>query len=222
MKEISDKLTLYSQNKIDEALNYSKSLYDDEEERRKTIEAKANTLIATISVSTAFIIGFVGVILKEIENLNYLLLIISLLLYIIIALLLIRANVYAIRTVRVDLYYLTKPDSSDIYNLKEKAIYMVKNERAIDYYYSFLRNRGISDEKADWIIKAHKNLKNALFLLLILSILVSINIAISSKNFKPNDWANKYFKDSVQPSFLQNVKFFDRKISPGKTGTLRP
>ncbi|WP_449245605.1 hypothetical protein [Desulfobacca acetoxidans] len=184
IEDIKDKLNLDNHQKIEEALSYCKQLYDDEEDRRKTIEAKATSLIATTSITAAFSIGFISIIIKDTDNLNFILLLISLLFFIFITILLIWSNICAIRAVYIKEYRITQPNPSDIFNLKDKTIACIKNERAIDYYYSFLMNEVLNNKKADWTIKAQRHLRNALIILLPLIITIAINITISNKYFK--------------------------------------
>lgn len=173
---IEKRLSLNKNDKIEEALTYCAHLHNDESLRKATIEGKANTLMAATGVATAFMIGFFGLISRTSLGISTLGLIFILALYVAVVGFFLRCVYYALDTVKVRKYSYSIPDPEDIYNLKKKDVREVRLERAVDYLFSYFRNRDLNNAKATSLNKAQESLMLAIFLLAFLSLVFCVTM----------------------------------------------
>jgi hypothetical protein len=169
---------LTERSKINETIKFCSSLYIDENDRKMTIEGKANNLIASVGMVTAFIVGFLGLMFRPISKFDGFLFILICILYIIIVIHLLLCIFYALKTVSISKYRYAMPEPEDIYNLKNKNIVDVRKERAIDYLVSYFNNRDMNDKKATSLRQAQEKLNTCLIFLALLPLLFCINFFI--------------------------------------------
>lgn len=179
-EKIESKLKLDSPERIEEALQYCATLYSNEENRRDKIENKANTLIAASAITIAFITGFLCMILYDAPSLSLLFIIIILIVYTIIAFFIIKSINYSLKISRFG-----KNNSIDTklvdYNITESDIIHIKKVRVINYYILLNKNKQNNDKKEKYINIAQNSIKNAVIVLLLLSLSFVIDVALSIK-----------------------------------------
>lgn len=179
-EKIESKLKLDSPERIEEALQYCATHYRNEENRRDKIESKANTLIAASTITIGFITGFLCMILYDAPSLSLLFLIIILIVYIIIAMFIIKSINYSLKIGRLVKDTLTDQQRID-YNISETDLIHIKKARVINYYLLFTINRENNDKNEKYINIAQNSMKNAVIVLLLLSLSFVLDIVLSSK-----------------------------------------
>jgi hypothetical protein len=171
--EIKEKLLNFSEKKVNEAILYSKEIYDSENKRLEVIENKAHNLLAVTGIATAFVIG-VSDILPSDKSLTVQ--IIFSFLYLIIAFSLILTILSSFRVIKVGDYKIASLEIEDVFGLSTSTILFHKIDVLASYIYSYKNNEHINNKKAIFLIGAQKWFRNSIILFLIFSIfLISTN-----------------------------------------------
>jgi hypothetical protein len=179
--KIESELKLDSPDKIDDAFNYCKHLYLAEEQHRHKIESRANLLIGAAAITTAFLTGFLCMILYTKPSITLLYVAIILAGYFFIVYFLIKTIHYAIDIGHLGRFRIDNPDHPDVYSSKDAGLMYVKKYGAVYYYFLFLGNRDTNVNKKGRLAKAQNNIRNAILALLLISLIFIIDITLSEK-----------------------------------------
>ncbi len=179
--KIESELKLDSPDKIEDAFNYCRHLYLAEEHHRHKIESRANLLIGAAAITTAFLTGFLCMILytKSIITLFYVAII--LVAYFSIVYFLIKTIHYALDIGHLGKFRIDNPDHPDVNSSKDSGLMYVKKYGAVYYYFLFLGNRDVNVNKQRRLSKAQNNIRNAVLALLLISLIFIIDITLSKK-----------------------------------------
>lgn len=170
-EEIRAELALEETDKIEEALDFCQGLFEREEERTKTLESKAMTLTGFAGLTTAFVSGFAALLLGAEEIACKPVLAVLLVLYVLLVYSFVRTILCALRVVRVgDPYIFTSPAPWDIFRLKTDDMDDIHRERAVEFFYSYVKNHAINDDKAGYLRSSQRGFAVAALFLLLLSI----------------------------------------------------
>jgi len=156
-EEIRAGLAIEDTEKIGEALDFCKELFEGEEERTKTLESKAITLTGFTGLTTAFVSGFAALLLDAEKIPCRPALTVLVVLYVLLVYSFVRTILCALRVVRVGApYWFASPEPRDILRLKTDDLDQIRRERAVDFFHSYVRNYAINDDKAGYLISAQR------------------------------------------------------------------
>jgi hypothetical protein len=183
LKDISKKIARIKSENLDEAIKHSQMLYLKEEERGDTIEAKANSLIGNISISTGLITGLAGLIVVNNQIFPFFIDIVLIAIYLVIGFSIIISVLWGIRTINVGEYKYTVPDIEDVYKFDILTKEKIKREQISTYIYCCLRQRNLFNTKANRLITSQKWFRVAIysFVGLALALAVSTIFTIHGK-----------------------------------------
>jgi flagellar biosynthesis protein FlhB len=179
-KNIENRLKLDTAERIEQALQYCSNLYRNEESRRDRIESRANLLIASASIIITFITGFLCIILYDMETISLSFLIIIFIIYIIIVSFIFNSIILSLEINKLGKYTMTEKHFAN-YNITESDIIYIRKARAINYYILSDKNKQINDNKEDYLHKSQNNIKNAVIILLFISLVFVLDLALSNK-----------------------------------------
>jgi small-conductance mechanosensitive channel len=180
-EEIASKLKLDSPEKIEAAFQYGRQLYLIEENRKDRIESRANLLIASSAIVMALVTVFLCIILYLAPDIPLLLIIIILIAYAFFALFIFNTINYALSISKLKGYSVTMPDSFESNDLKQTDIGDIRKSLAIDYCCLATKHRDINDQKGILLNTSQKLLKNAVIILILLSLAFVVDILLSNK-----------------------------------------
>jgi len=177
LDEIQSRMKIQDKDKIEETLKYCESLLATEEERKKTLESKATTLTGITGLASSVIFGFAGFIFDKIRNINVFLLLSVTILYVILSVYITKSIYYSIMALKPDKYL--HPDANEIFSLSDKSIEEVRRERAIDSFYSYVKNIDLNNKKATLLLKAQNYFRNSVIALTIISLMLALCVTVS-------------------------------------------
>lgn len=179
--KIESELKLDSPDKIEDAFNYCRHLYLAEEHHRHKIESRANLLIGAAAITTAFLTGFLCMILYTKSSITLFYVAIILVAYFSIVYFLIKTIHYALDIGHLGKFRIDNPDHPDVNSSKDSGLMYVKKYGAVYYYFLFLGNRDVNVNKQRRLSKAQNNIRNAVLALLLISLIFIIDITLSKK-----------------------------------------
>jgi ABC-type multidrug transport system fused ATPase/permease subunit len=179
-KDIEKKLKLDSPEGIERALQYFGNLYRNEENRRDRIEGRANLLIASASIILTFVTGFLCMILYDMESISLAFLIIIFIIFIVVVAFIVDSIISSLEINKLGKYAMTDHDFVN-YSISESDIIHIKKARVINYYMLFDKNKQINEEKEKYLYKSQRSIKNAVIILLLISIAFVVDLALSNK-----------------------------------------
>lgn len=170
LMEIREQVRGLDIKKVDEALNYTKELLDEESARGEKIESKAFSLIGVIGVSAAFVTGVSSLLPKEHQTtlsviplaIFYLLIVVSLTLTVLLA----------SRVVVVGKYKYSTLDIADVFKMKSQSLLNTKKDRLTSYLYCYANNNQIHNIKASYLIGAQLWFRNSIITFLLLALVL--------------------------------------------------
>jgi hypothetical protein len=180
-EQIASKLKLDSREKIEAAFQYGRQLYLIEENRKDKIESRANLLIASSAIAVALVTVFLCIILYLAPNIPLLLIVIILIAYSLIALFIFNSIHYAISISNLKGYSVTIPESFESNDLKQTDIGDIRKSLAIDYCCLATKQRDINDQRGILLNTSQKLLRNAVIILILLSLAFVLDILLSNK-----------------------------------------
>jgi len=172
-------------DQLERTLNLSINCYENENERKKTIEGKSSLFIGTISIITSVIIGVTTVLVKSDEFKNSILL---------LALLLFILTLYMARTI----WFSVKALERKSYNTLTIDDLLI-NEQKDQYYKKLIaeisnkmrKNSLIINTKVDYMTMAQEYFKRSIIIVVIYAftilILLTLKLGIEFSNFI-NGW----------------------------------
>ncbi len=166
--------------KLDDALAYCTDLLRREEDRSAKIEAKAFTLIGITGLTTAFITGFVGLLLDQGKMPSAVIIGAATTLFVIVVASLMLTIYLAFRAVAVGDYRFMYPSANDIFALSTGCLQYVQRERVVDLFLSFAHNVGEINRKATYLGGAQVWFRNSLIALLLLALSLAAYIPFRS------------------------------------------
>ncbi len=169
LTEIRDQVKALNGKKLDEALEYSKKLFAEEDERGGKIESKAFNLIGVTGISAAFVTGISSLFPKDAQITFPFPVVILLIFYIFIVIALTLTILLASRVVIVGAYKYSFPDASDVFRMNTQTLIETKKDRLASYLYCYSRNSQIHNIKASYLIGAQLWFRNSVVLFLILA-----------------------------------------------------
>jgi len=156
-EEIQAGLEMEDSEKVREALDFCKGLFEREEERTRTLESKAITLTGFTGLTTAFVSGFAALLLDAEKIPCEPVLAVLVAFYVLVVYSFVRTILCALRVVRVGApYWFASPEPRDILRLKTDELDEIRRERAVDFFHSYVRNHAINDDKAGYLISAQR------------------------------------------------------------------
>ena len=179
--KIERKLKLDSDDKIEDAYHYCRQLYLAEEHHRQKIDNRANLLIGAAAITTAFLTGFLCIILYTKSSISISYVIVILAAYFCIVSFLIKTIQYAVDIGRLGKFTIDNPDHPDVHSSKDSGLIYVNKFGAVYYYFLFLGNRNININKKKRLAIAQTNIRNAILALLLISIIFIVDIILSER-----------------------------------------
>lgn len=179
--KIETELKLDSADKIEDAFYYCRQLYLSEENHRQKIESRANLLIGAAAITTAFLTGFLCMILYKKSSVTLLYVIIILAAYLSIVYFLLKTIHYSVYISQLGKFRIDNPEHPEVYSSKDSGLMYVKKYGAVYYYFLFLGNRDININKKRDLTIAQNNIRNAIIALLVISLIFIIDITLSEK-----------------------------------------
>ena len=156
----------FDTDQLDEALNFSKSIVDEETARGEKIESKAINLMGITGISAAFITGVSSLLPKG--NLPISWLIVLAIIYLSIVGSLTLTILLAARVITVGKYM--RLNITNVFDMNTQKPSEIKRGRLNDYLQCYANNSKVHNEKASYLIGAQLWFKNSVFAFLVLSI----------------------------------------------------
>jgi len=181
LSAIREKVKSLDSKKLDEALNYSKELLDEESSRGEKAESKAYNLIGVTGISAAFITGISSLLPKDTQVSFSFFLITLLIFYLLIVISLTLTVLLASRAVMVRNY--AYPDIADVFQMGPKSLKESKTDRLATYMYCYAKNCQTHNIKISYLIGAQLWFRNSIIIFLILAlILISTFLGKTTNN----------------------------------------
>lgn len=169
-KDIKEQIQGLGDKKLDDALNYSKELLNEESARGEKIESKAFSLIGVTGISTAFVTGISSLLPKA--NLTTFLLILLALSYVFVVISLTLTILLAFKVVVVGKYKYFTPDIFDVYKMESISLLETKKDRLTTYLSCYDNNSKIHNIKASYLIGAQLWFRNSVLSFLFLAFIL--------------------------------------------------
>ncbi|MGD0857292.1 MAG: hypothetical protein ABSA18_16085 [Dehalococcoidia bacterium] len=184
LEDIQKQVQGFDQNKMDDALNYTKGLFDEESARGEKIESKAFSLISVTAISAAFITGVSSLLPKGYHTIASL--IILAVLYLLIVFSLTLTILLASKVVVVGPYKYSAPDVADVIKMNSQALLETRKERLAIYLYCCSKNNQLHNVKASYLMGAQLWFRNSIIVFLFLAlILVPFVFSNTNDNSQP-------------------------------------
>lgn len=159
---------------LDASLTYIKELFSREEQRRKSTESKANTLLGFSGLTSSLILGL-GKFLFDLRAILPLpSLVILILMYVAVVAVLIYTIRYSLKSLQVTAYCDAHP--MDIYEFQSDTLIAVTRKWITNLLIAYHRNSQQTNEKVTNLTKAQKSFAIGIGLLLFLAIFISFNL----------------------------------------------
>ncbi len=172
LTEIREKVQSLDTKELDDALEYSKELLDEESSRGEKTEGKAYNLIGVTGISAAFITGISSFLPSEKTTLTFPV-ILLLFFYLFVVLSLTLTVLLASRVVMVRNY--TYPDIADIFKMGSLSLVETKKDRLATYMYCYAKNCQTHNIKVSYLIGAQLWFRNSIIAFLALAIILISN-----------------------------------------------
>ena len=205
-----------SDEKLDDAVTYCNNLLEREEKRLQTIETKAFALLGITGIATGFIIGFAGLLLDATKVNSLPINIYGGVIYFFVVISFIFTIFLSMKVVTVGEYKFTYPSPREILRLADESLLVIKRDRAISTFYSYLKNQEVINQKATYLGGAQLWFRNSIILLLILSLGLAIYSPIKSLS-SPTIAITPLITSSSTSTVISKTPVF----SPSSTPTLR-
>jgi hypothetical protein len=209
--------SLTEKKKLDDALSYSKDLYEKENDRGDKIENKAHNLFGIAGIASAFITGLTGL-LPQVEKFTFLYCLI-IAIYLLTAFSIVTTVLLAVKVVAVGKYKFVTPSIEDVFALTTESLENVKQERLATYIYSYSKNSQIHNVKATYLFGSQIWFRNTILLFLLVAILLVFNLPSSS----PLSPSQSIGSQTILPGSVQVTETkipFPTQIKPAHT--IRP
>ena len=166
-------LPLEDDDKVEEALDFCKWLFDREEETTKTLQSKATTLTGFAGVTVALVLGFATFLLGPNNLPSAYVLGPMLILYVLIVYCFVRTILCALIVNSVGRYTFKRPSSRDILSLSSHTPTQIRRQRAVDFFDSYANNRAINRDKAGYLISAQRAFAIGSLMLFVIAVLMA-------------------------------------------------
>ncbi len=163
-------------NKIDELLGLSKSLYDREENRRSTVEAKATTLLGATGLTTTLIVSFGKSLFFEFDKLGTLTAFAFALFFIITLLYFWRTISYSLRALSRSGFQTMLPH--EIIEMKDTDECEYKKKIATLILDKTAKNYPPTNVKVDWMVMSQEYFKRGIHTIIIGTIVLSLLVIL--------------------------------------------
>jgi hypothetical protein len=174
IEDVSSAFALEEQEKVDEALDFCRWLWELEEERTRILETKAITLTGFAGVTAAVVLGIAALLLDASKLGSIYASGALLILYVVLVYCFVRTVLCALMVVTVGgRYRFHHPASADILAIRSKTVLQIQAQRAVDYFDSYLKNRAINEDKAGYLISAQQAFAVAALLLFLMTLFVA-------------------------------------------------
>lgn len=213
LSDIRKKIHSLDSKKLDEALEYSKELLDEESVRGEKAESKASNLIGVTGISAAFITGISSLFPKETSFASPIPIILVLFFYILIVVSLTLTVLLASRAVTVRSY--ARPDMADVFQMRSKPLKAAKLDRLAAYVYCYGKNCQTHDIKVSYLMGAQLWFRNSIVVFLILAFTLIFSFLGANTSS-----AIAITGTPIPPTITQTVDLFT-SINP-PTNTLQP
>jgi len=194
-------LPLEDDDKVEEALDFCKWLFDREDETTKTLESKATTLTGFAGVTVALVLGFATLLLDPNNLPGPYLLGPMLILYVLLVYCFVRTILCALIVNSVGRRYTFKyPSSRDILSLRSDTRKQIRRQRAVDFFDSYVNNRAINRDKAGYLISAQRAFAIGSLVLFVIAVLMAgymLTVVVSPWLHTAISSALKSFCDSL-------------------------
>ena len=180
-------LPLEADDKVEEALDFCKWLFDREEETTKTLQSKATTLTGFAGVTVALVLGFATLLLDPSNLPSACMLGPMLVLYVLLVYCFVRTILCALIVNSVGPRYAFKhPSSRDILCLSSDSPMQIRRQRAVDFLDAYANNRAINRDKAGYLISAQRAFAIGSLVLFVIAVLIACYMLIVA--FSPWLW----------------------------------
>ncbi|MBA4320016.1 MAG: hypothetical protein C0412_16570 [Flavobacterium sp.] len=210
--DYSTNINLLSEDRIDFGLVSSEKILLREDDRRIIFEKKAESILGMTGITTAFIVGFVNLILNKLSESTTTAAIIVVIIFVFTLVSLILSILLAFKVIKVGEYVYSNPGVNTIYSDVSINVLGIKRKRFIENNLCYYKNREINNIKGSLISWAHIWFRNGLFLLFILTLVTllvftkqptknsisEVNLTNNSIIFEKND--------SLQPNCNEFVQ----------------
>jgi hypothetical protein len=180
-EKISGQLKLDSPEKIETAFQFCRQLYVAEENRKDKIEGRANLLIASSAIVMTLVTIFLCIIIYLALNIPLTLIIIILIGYFLIALFIFNSIHNAMSISKLKGYSGSIQDSPEIHGFSQTDIVNIRKSLAIDYCCLGANLRDLNEQKKILLNNSQKLLRNAVIILILLSLFFVIDVLLSDK-----------------------------------------
>jgi len=170
LKEIREQVQGLDIKKLDEALNYTKELLDEESARGEKIDSKAFSLIGVTGVSAAFVTGVSSLLPKGHQTTLSLILLAVFYLLVVISLTL--TILLASKVIVVGKYKYSTPDIADVFKMGSQVLLETKKDRLTSYLYCYANNYQIHNVKASYLIGAQLWFRNSVVTFMLLALIL--------------------------------------------------
>ena len=190
------------EDKVSEALNYCKSLYEEEEKRQDVAENKANVLAGLSGTATAAIVALLVLFLESELFTDLPVLRILGTSVIGIALICLTAStLFSIRALEIASYH--QPMSKRIFDLGQKTLIELYKRRAAEYFKSYIQNHAVNSRKLNNYRASYTLFKWAIYLVGILFLglcVFSASSALQTISNTPTPQASPISSQTVTPT----------------------
>jgi hypothetical protein len=162
--------------KIDELLGLSKLIHDREEKRRRTVEAKATTLLGATGLTTTLIVGFGKTPLFQYDGLGTLTSFVFVGFFIITLLYFWRTITYSLRALRRSGYETMLPH--EIIEMKGTDEFSYKKKMAMLILAKTATNYRPTNEKVDWMVMSQEYFRRGIHTIIIGMIVISLSVIL--------------------------------------------
>ena len=155
-KDLNADEILVTEEHLPKTLEYAINSFNDQEDRRKTVEGKSSLFIATISVVTSVIIGISSAFVST-QNTNIFICILFLLLFS-LTIYMIRTIWFSIKVLERSTYYMLTIEDFNIIETKE-SYYRKAISKVVNYT---RKNSSVINSKVDNMVMAQEYFKRAI------------------------------------------------------------
>lgn len=166
LKKFDDSKAKYNDEQLKSILDNFYASQNEENNRLDKIEAKANSLLGFTGIAATLVLGISAI--SDESNL------ISLILRVAVGICFLVSILLAIQATQIGRYQFARPNIDNLWDFTNKSDKFVWQEQAYDILYSYLINRHWINDKASLVIGAQIWLRNAIILLLVLSISMAL------------------------------------------------
>lgn len=181
---IKAKINDLSIDEVDKAILYSNEILISEANRGEKIEGKANNLLQITGLTSGLIVGIISFLSDSIplfspQQINFICIT-----FLLVIVSLIFSILLSYRVLAVENYSFSELDIDDVYKYHAQTLIKNEKERLASIIYSKNHNCRIHNAKATFLIASQKWFRNAVLLMLVLSIIIISCFAFTIPNYE--------------------------------------